>query len=254
MQQAREMLSQFDGSSPFDAAVSDAITRALSGAVSYSVSPEATSKYFNEGVTKPAFKSFQENVAPQIKASFAGGNMFSSRRGDTVQRGLGDLQSNLSAQLAQAQMGNMSLDAQLHENAANRQLQGVGLAEAFNQAPLTRSLALQSASAPFQQHEQNLATAKYQEWLRTQPENNPWNAMGLQYVGMPLQSGYLEQSAPKTSAFEWAQLGASLLGTAASAATGIAGAAGAGGAGGTLGKLPTPSISNYANDPGTRLR
>ena len=190
MEEARQMLAQFSPEA-FDVLQNAAITRALEGRPSYDVSPSATAKYFQAGVANPMLREFDRSIRPRIEEAFAGGGgLLSSRRAETQSRALEDLAQNLSSQLAQVQMSNQVMQAQLAESAAGRQLQGVGMAETQARAPLARSQALQAAASPFQQLAQQKEQMQYQEWLRTQPAYNPLLQMGQQFLQTPQTVSY----------------------------------------------------------------
>lgn len=56
---------------------------------------------FVEQVSNPMMRTFKEYVEPQISNSFRRGGLFSSSRGNAIQRALGDLQSNLTTAAAE---------------------------------------------------------------------------------------------------------------------------------------------------------
>lgn len=193
-ERARELLGDYSPGS-FDDLSQIALENALSGKPSYDLSPEKTAEYFREAVTEPLLKTFEDRVVPNIEAEFANlGGTFSSRRGETVRRSLGDLQDSLASQLGQAQLSNQQLSAQLSESALERQLQGIGLAEQFDQRGLTRASALQEASSPFAAYAQAKARARYQEFLRRLPTSNPAVGQALQFTGQQQTNTIVDNS------------------------------------------------------------
>jgi hypothetical protein len=106
-------------------------------------SPQSTADYLTGSVLTPALRNFDQYIRPRIAESFAGG-AFSSRYGTAVQQSLGDINSQFMAQLNQAQLGNQQFQAQAMQN----QLSG-----------------------------------RYQEFLRTSPENNPFLQLALGGTG-----------------------------------------------------------------------
>ena len=166
--------------------MSQALQTQLSGKPSYDLSPQATADYFTKAVTQPMMKAFDKEIMPRIRSAYAGhGASMSTRRGDAERSSLEDIGSTLSSQLAQSQMQNMGLSAQLAESALARQAQGIGLTEQFVNAPLTRAGGLLMAGAPYQQQEQMVLDAAYQEYLRTRPESSPYMEYGLAFTGQP---------------------------------------------------------------------
>jgi hypothetical protein len=174
-----------------------AVYEALSGKPSYDVSPEATAKYFEQAVAAPALAKYDEEIAPRIKEAYASrGGYFSSRRSLAQQQALGDLSSNLTAQLAQAQMGNQQLAAQLAENARGRQLQGVQLADYMAAAPARYSQYMTQALAPFQAEKEAGIAANIQRFQTSQPYNNPWLERALQYISQSQTYTYWPKPSP----------------------------------------------------------
>ena len=161
--------------------VSDSIDLAVSGLFN-SISPEVTLDLFKKGVQTPMLRTFQQEIAPMIREQYAGagqGGFFSSRRGDEFAQQLGNVQTNLSAQLAKWQRDNQLLEAQ-------RSLQIPGLLQQLQQMPYQNLGMQQQFLAPYQAHEQNLAGAEYQEWQRQQPQNSPYLQMALAFLGTPM--------------------------------------------------------------------
>lgn len=187
----RQILSGYNPMNPNAQGQQAAIGSALGGQPSYSLDPATTQNWFNQSVANPLMKNYQSNIAPQINQGFAGtGGLFSTARGFAQQRALSDLQGNEANQLAQAQMGNQQLSAQLAESAANRQLQAVGLANQQQNQPLLSAAAIEQLLGPFQQNAQAQNTAQYNEFLRTQPYNSPLIPQTQQYINTNTLAAY----------------------------------------------------------------
>ena len=231
MQQALSLISQY-APGAFEAMQDTAMQRALSGEPAFDVSPEETARLFEKGVSSPMLREFDRSIRPRISESFAGGGgLMSSRRAELESRELSDLNKNHGAQLAQTQLSNQQLQAQLAESAAGRQFQAA-------QAPspqLGQAMNLTAAAAPFQSFAQQQAQSRYGEFLRTQPSANPLNELAL---------GFLQN--PQTVTYNpgmpfWQQMLLGGMGAAGQAAAGGAfgggggasGGASAGGAGGS---------------------
>lgn len=190
---------------------SAAFTDVLSGRSAYDLSPQTTEKYFQNAVAAPMLKNFDQNIAPRIKEQFAGMSAFSSRQGSVTQQALSDLQGNMGAQLSQAQFQNQTLAANLADNARQRQLQGLGALNQFQQqqamTPIQQALGMSQLIGPFQQHADQLAGAQYQEWMNQRPENRPWLQLAMQYLGNNSQQLYVRKN-PYVSAGAGALSGA----------------------------------------------
>lgn len=119
------------------------------------ISPEATADYMTQSVLTPALRNFDMYIKPRIAESFAGGAL-SSRYGSAVAQGLGDIQSQFMGSLGQAQLANQQTRTQL----AQGQIQ-----------------------------------SKYNEFLRTSPQNNPYLQLALGGTGQSQMYGY---NAPTT--------------------------------------------------------
>lgn len=168
---------------------------AIAGTPSYQakLDPGTTAKYFEQAVQNPMMHTFQTQVLPQINEGFAGVGAFSSRRGDAGQRALSDLQSNLTGQLGQFQLGNQQMqeqmNAQLAESAAQRSLSALsGYQQAqMNMAnqPLMAAGAFNEVLRGLQGRIDSEKTMQYQDFLRTAPENSPYLQLMMQYLGMP---------------------------------------------------------------------
>lgn len=134
-------------------------------------------------------RTWDRDIAPRLDQSFARlGGTFSSRRSLARQDSLDSLSTQLTSQLGQAQLANQQMNAQLYEQAAQRQLQAVQLAEMLANAPATRASSYTQALSPFQAYAQKLADTQYQEFMRMAPENDPWARMALPALGAQPQT------------------------------------------------------------------
>lgn len=190
-QQTYDAVTNFDPTGGLGSSVPNAIKSVLSGKPAYTLNPQVTDQYFTDAVANPMMRNFQQRIAPQIAESYAGsGALFSSRRGQAVQQGLSDLQANLAGQRATLAYQDQSLSASLANDAANRQLQGIGLANTYTQQPLTSALLQQQILAPFQDQQNTAAQNSYNEFLRQQPANNPYAQLALAFVGQSQQAAF----------------------------------------------------------------
>jgi hypothetical protein len=187
-----------------DPVTKNVIEQLLSGEAAYDLSPATTEKYFEDSVKKPLLRTFDEEIAPRLQEGFAAqGATFSSRRGDATRKALEGLQAEMSSKLAEANYNNQALAANLADNAKNRQATGVSLAEQYANRNTTRATGLLSAAAPFQQREQDLLTAQYNEFLRTRAETSPYLQAALGYTGQSQTNTFVQ---PQSQGFDFGSL------------------------------------------------
>lgn len=167
-----------------------AIGNALGGQPSYDVSPQITQDYFQKNLYAPALQTFDEQIAPRIRESFAGpSSAMNSRYGSTVARTLGDISTGLNAQMAQVLQQNQQLQASLNESARQRQSQAATL-------PLNLAMGYGSALQPFQQN----AYAQ-------SPAGNPFFGQALGFLNNS-QVGMYQPTNPFTGTINGAMSGA----------------------------------------------
>ena len=158
------------------------------------LNPKVTEKYFGNAVARPMLRTFDEQIAPRIDQAFAGAGAFTSRKGVVMGRALSDLQTNMASALAQAQMENQRINAQLQAEALNRIATGVQLGVGQRDSSARRALALsaglQGALSPFQENAQNLASARYSEFQRVDPLASPIMQLALGAIGTPQSQLY----------------------------------------------------------------
>lgn len=154
------------------------------------LTPDATARYFKDAVTTPMLRTFDEQIAPRIREAFGGVGAFSSRLGQTIGRAAGDLSTSLASQLAQAQMENARIRANLENEALGRIATGVSATGAWNQQGVGLASALQQGLAPLQGRTDLMAQTGYNEFLRTDPMNSPILNLALGTIGTPMQQLY----------------------------------------------------------------
>lgn len=171
---------------------SNTLQSVLSGTPSFTPStPAQYEQWFRSGVAAPALRMFDQDIAPRIKESFASvGNNFTSRAGNATARALESLNTNLSSQLAQNQnqnyMANQALAAQLADSARQRQLGGLTMAMSSPQ--LSQAGALEQVLGPMLNLQQSALDRKYQDFLRTAGENNPWLGSTFKFLSEPTKT------------------------------------------------------------------
>lgn len=194
--QVQSLIDSYDPSA-FMSGTSSALDDLLSGKPAFDLDPSVIDAYFRDSVAAPALRNYQDNILPQLNAAYAGhGAAFSTRLSQAKGKALGDINADLVAQLAQTQLAAQTTRAQLADSAANRRVQGVQLAQQQTAAPLTHATLMEQALAPFQQNKQATATANYNEWVRTRPENNPYMQLALSYIGQSQNAAYNQQPNP----------------------------------------------------------
>ena len=153
----------------------------LNGGGAQGLTPDATSKYFQQSLVKPAYRDFDLNVAPRIKEAFAaGGGQFNSRMGVELANALGGVKSSIDQQLGTATLQNQQLAAQL---GTSSRIAGLQAAPGVANQNFTSAALMEGVLSPFQDQATQQAQAKYQEFLRTAPENNPYFNNALAFTG-----------------------------------------------------------------------
>jgi hypothetical protein len=157
------------------------------------VDPNQINANFNASVVNPTVKALQEQVLPQLNEQFAGqGNFWSSARMNQQGKIVSDTMGELGAQ-----------KAAYEDNAINRALGAVP--QAMSMAAMPTELAnarlnamntLYGLGTQEQQTNQARLTNDYQEWLRTQVQNNPMLAQVFSYLGVPSTLTYTQQGSP----------------------------------------------------------
>lgn len=245
-----QSLGQYNPSQQ-NAQAQQGIQAGLSGQASYTpnqqyaatpqLDPNQTAAYFQQSTATPALRNYQQNIAPQIDAAYAGqGATFSSRRGLAQQQALQNMNSDLTSQLASSQNQNYlanyqanvnaaqqqntlgyqygALNASLADSAAQRQQTAVGQSQAQSLLPLQQQSALQSLYSPYQTQAQNQATSQYNEFLRTQPYNSPYTAQALSLLGQNTLGLFNQQTPGALQQIQGAAAaGGSILGAGAGA-------------------------------------
>ena len=162
----------------------DAVGRALSGEPSFAAGTEESERVFRDSILGPSLEAFDEEIAPRIDASFAGqGGTFSSRRGLARQNALEDIFNQAQSDLAGFVRQDRDLAARLSESAANRSLQGVGLASELDTQPLNQAMTFAQSLSPFQSFEERQVQSEREEFLRTLPTRNPALQAALGFTG-----------------------------------------------------------------------
>lgn len=183
------------------------------------LTPEAVQNYYQQSVVAPSMQNYQQNIAPQIDSGFSGyGGIFNSRRGYDQSQALSNMNVANNAQLAATSLQQQQLRAQLgqqndqynagqqnqvgefnisaQQNALNQQLQASQLGQSYLNNQFNRAGTQAQAGGAYQQNQNLASQAGYNEYLRTQPYNNPYVAAASSYMQAPLATsvGYQQQS------------------------------------------------------------
>jgi hypothetical protein len=94
---------------------------ALGTGMNTGLDPTSVSQWFKAGTADPLMNTFEKTIKPKILESYAAqGGMFSSKKGDALQRALSDLVAQMTQAQAQTQSQAMFKNADLTQQ--NRQL------------------------------------------------------------------------------------------------------------------------------------
>lgn len=153
----------------------EAIERGLSGDPTSVVDPAASDRFFQDRVATPLLRSFERDIKPRIDEAFSRvGGSFGSQRGVAAQQSLEEVFNTLASERAGFMREDRNMGFQLRESAAERALRSVGIADQMSMSRLGQERNLIDSQGYFQDYDQQIASAKFAEFLRTAPENNPY--------------------------------------------------------------------------------
>jgi hypothetical protein len=104
---------------------------------------------FVEQVSTPMMRTFQEYVEPQVSASFRKGGLFSSARGNAIQRALGDLQAYLTTSAAEREWASAQTRAAMLERSLYELTQPQKLALGYLGTPTVENITWDRQSGNF---------------------------------------------------------------------------------------------------------
>jgi len=173
----------FDLTGGFLGNVGGAINRTLSGQPSFTVDPAARQRYYDQAIKAPAMREF-DNTLDQIDTRY--GNRWTKagaggHRG-AVNRAAGDLQANLTGQMAGLVREDEVAARAASESAANRQFQAgfQGLDSIAGVGSTQRGIDAQRMGED------------YNKWQQGQAYNNPW----LNFMPQAFQQRYAVGQSP----------------------------------------------------------
>ena len=144
------------------------------------ITPEQTQNFFSSVYEQPAWRSYEEDIKPQIQESFAGPGYWSGARAQEQSRAAGEMSNWLGEQKGQLDWNAMMENRSAAENAANRQLSALPLAQEGTFLPSgVAQQQLQGASnvfsflEPQRQMEQANIQAGIQKFLESQRLTDP---------------------------------------------------------------------------------
>lgn len=149
----------------------------------YNFNAEQANQAFDANVSRPAYRSFRENVIPQITGQFRQGNLMnSSYAGDALSRAGRDVQENLDAQRSAMQFQGQQQSQASKQNAINSLLntQSFAYSKPGEQKPSTIDQILNSVAPS--------AGEWFADYLR--PKNNQY-ASGPGNPNYSPNSGYV---------------------------------------------------------------
>ncbi len=163
-----------------------AINELLRGEPSTEINPEITQQYFKTGIYDPLFRSFKEDIIPEIEGAYAG-NYWGTPRAEATTDAWVDFEENMSSVLSNLVYADEQTRIGLEESANDRQLAAAGLAGEF--AGLEENIrtgrinaAMTMGSLPRLLMQAQL-DADYNEWIRTRPEYSPVIQQALAFLG-----------------------------------------------------------------------
>jgi len=155
----------------------------LSGEAGFTANPEEISAYWESALADPAMTNWSKNIAPQIRESFGGGGLFSTRAPQVIGREASSFYgSALVPQLYAAQMQDRQLGIASKEAALDRQAQMLPFATQFGQQVLGSDL---FAAGARQSEQQNILTDAFNRFQRMAPETGPWMQNAMSWRGTP---------------------------------------------------------------------
>ena len=138
------------------------------------IAPTDSTARYNEFKTN-TINELKNEILPEVGDSFVGsGNFWSSGRTDAQGKAVGEATSNLAKQREQ-----------MYQSDLNKAGQIGSLAQALN-----------SFGSQQQQLEGQGNQLEYQDWLRTRPENSPYNELAMSLLQTPALTQYYQEGKP----------------------------------------------------------
>jgi hypothetical protein len=163
----------------------DAIDQTLSdliqGQPAFEFPFDKAAEFHQEFVATPAIESFKRNVQPVIEESF-GEEFYNARRRKEVTSAITDVAAGLDRSLFETQMMGLQLTAESEENAADKQLTALAMAQS---QPLLNFQQIASAAGTVRANEVADITAQLEDWARQQEFASPWLSQASSFLGRP---------------------------------------------------------------------
>jgi hypothetical protein len=191
-----QVMNQIQGYNPSqqNSQIQQALTQQLSGQPTKLIGKGLPKGYLQNTIMAPLLHEFDTKIAPRISQGFAGVGAFSSREGTALGHALSDLNVSAQQQFGQAnyaqQQQAQQLNFQAAESAAQRQQNAIALGAQQTLLPLQQTSAISQLLNPFQQRADLQSQSRYQEFLRTIPENSPYFNDALALIGQSTKSFY----------------------------------------------------------------
>lgn len=142
---------------------------------------DKAAEFHESFIATPAIESFTRNVQPIIEESF-GDEFYNSRRRKEVTNALTNVAAGLNKSLFETQMMGLQLTATSEENAANKQLTAMAMAQS---QPFTEFQQLASAAGTMRGAEETDINALLENWARGLDISSPYFAAGESFIGKP---------------------------------------------------------------------
>lgn len=155
------------------------------GVPAYTFDSGKASETWNKTYAIPVMQTWRETVLPMISESYNAlpGMAYSAARGKGIEGAANQYYTeNVAPSLYNWLQTGEQMGFQSAENAAARQLSAASQLGSYDYGQFMNAA---GASSMVQSAEQQELTAKYNEFLRTTAEGNPWLAQAMSYIGTP---------------------------------------------------------------------
>jgi len=169
----------------YNSLIKDALVGQASGAPAYTFDSGRATGDWSKLYAVPVMQTWRETVLPLISESYNAlpGMAYSAARGKGIEGAANQYYTeNVAPSLYNWLQTGEQMGFQSAENAASRQLTAANQLGSYD---YNQFLNAAGASSMMQSAEQQELTAKYNEFLRTTAEGNPWLSQAMSYIGTP---------------------------------------------------------------------
>lgn len=157
--------------------IEGALGSALSGNPAYQIDPATSERFYNDSVVLPAQRQFQDTLQG-IDARYGARFGRSGGQQEAFGRAATDFGTNLAGIRGDLVFQDEQARRAALENAANRQVQGAGIAAEYDTSKQQNNRANLAMLAGIGGEERSIAGQKsaedYSKWEYSRPYNNPW--------------------------------------------------------------------------------